>query len=441
MAGFVINGSLRSAIRQFGKADVTGVCQRGRSRKRASRSVLALLTFLLPSMLIESSSIAGVATSRLPVRDFVVSGLEKTLVVSGPRTIFLWPRAGQSAVAVRGVGLIGSTPDEHPVPIASLTKIMTTVVLLHDHPLLLRQSGPTILISASDVADYSYEANSGDSTVRVVVGERLTEYQLLEALLVRSGDNIADLLAIWDAGSVAKFVVKMNAMAHALGFTSTHYSDASGLSPASVSTASDQAKIAAVLMGSEVVRSIVRRPRVTLPVVGSVSSYNPALGIEGIIGVKSGWTPEAKSCLVIAAWRRVDRRGVLVISVALGQPGGLVTPARVDETLLTVATKALFGFRIVDPGTTVPLAGSMPNLAILEPRAPHVAIVWHGLRLTQKIIHLRGISPSVIASEPAGSVVGQLQIRAPWGVIEMFSLTSMGAPNNIASPQSPQNKT
>ncbi|HVB00581.1 MAG TPA: hypothetical protein VNE42_04895, partial [Acidimicrobiales bacterium] len=279
MAGFVINGSLRSAIRQFDKAGVTGVCQRGRSGKRASRLVLALLTILLPSMLIESSSIAGVVTSRLPVRDFVVSGLEKTLVVSGPRTIFLWPRVGQSAVAVRGVGLIGSTPNEHPVPIASLTKIMTTVVLLHDHPLLLWQSGPTILISASDVADYSYEANSGDSTVRVVVGERLTEYQLLEALLVRSGDNIADLLAIWDAGSVAKFVVKMNAMAHALGFTSTHYSDASGLSPASVSTASDQAKIAAVLMGSEVVRSIVRRPWVTLPVVGSVSSYNPALGI------------------------------------------------------------------------------------------------------------------------------------------------------------------
>jgi D-alanyl-D-alanine carboxypeptidase (penicillin-binding protein 5/6) len=355
----------------------------------------------------------------------VVSGGMTSRVVPGPPPAFGWPRVGEAAVAVLGVGLVGTSPNERPVPIASLTKLMTALVILHDHPLALGQSGPAISITANDAAEYESDAAAGDSTVRVVVGETLTEYELLEALLIPSGDNIAELLATWDAGSVANFVAKMNATGNVLGLDSTHYADPSGVSPSSVSTASDQAMVTAKLMGSAVVRSIVRRARLAFPVAGSIPNYNPALGIDGIIGVKSGWTSEAKSCLVAAAFRSVRRQGVLVISVALGQPGGPMSPARLDEALLATGTKALVAYRFAHPGATVAtvtLPGEDEKVNLLAPSEPSFVVVWHGLRLTERITGKARTSATALASKPVGSLVGSLQVLAPWGVVATLPL-------------------
>jgi D-alanyl-D-alanine carboxypeptidase (penicillin-binding protein 5/6) len=398
-----------------------------RQRRRES---VAFATLALAVLAIVSPA-ASVSKPNLARPLFTLTGTAvgsrgtTTRIVPGPPPAFAWPRVGQAAVAVLGVGLVGSSPQERPVPIASLTKIMTALVILHDHPLALGQSGPVIPITASDVAEYESDVAAGDNTVRVVVGETLTEYELLEALLIPSGDNIAELLATWDAGSVANFVAKMNATADVLGLASTHYADPSGVSPSSVSTASDQAMVTAKLMESAVVRSIVRRTRLAFPVAGNIPSYNPALGIDGIIGVKSGWTSEAKSCLVTAAFRSVRRRGVLVISVALGQPGGPVSPARVDETLLATATKALVAYRFAHPGAavaTVTLPGENRKVYLLAPREPSFVVVWHGLRLTQRIIGNAGTFAAALASKPAGSLVGRLQVLAPWGVVATLPL-------------------
>ncbi len=285
---------------------------------------------------------------------------ETIAVVPGSRPAFGWPKYGQAAVAVRGIGLVGRSAQERPVPIASLTKMMTALVILHDHPLVPGESGPGVRTTAADVETYETEAAEGDSTVPVVAGESLSEYQLLEALLVPSGDNIADLLATWDAGSIPRFVVRMNAMGTALGLASTHYADASGVSVASVSTAADQARLAADLMGYAVVRGIVRRPYLAFPVAKKIWNANPAIGTDGIIGVKSGWTVKAAGCLATAAFRTVRHRGVLVVAVALGQPGGIWDAAVVDEALLAQTTSALVAFKVVATGATVatvPLPG------------------------------------------------------------------------------------
>jgi len=398
-------------------------------RKRRRESVgfaslaLAVLSMAPPWASVRHSDVAQpTLTLTRPVGN---SRGTTTRLVPGPPPAFAWPKSGEAAVAVLGVGLVGVSPKERPIPIASLTKIMTALVILHDHPLAPGQSGPVIPITASDATDYESDVAAGDSTVRVVVGETLTEYELLEALLIPSGDNIAELLATWDAGSVANFVAKMNKTADVLGLASTHYADPSGVSPSSVSTASDQSMVTAKLMGSAVVRSIVRRPRLAFPVAGNIPNYNPALGIDGIIGVKSGWTSEAKNCLVTAAFRSVRHRGVLVISVALGQPGGPLSPARVDEALLATATKALVAYRFAHPGAavaTVTLPGAGEKVDLLAPREPSFVVVWHGLRLTQRIIGNAGTSTAALASRPAGSLVARLQVLAPWGILTTLPL-------------------
>ncbi len=310
--------------------------------------------------------------------------------------------------------------------------MMTALVVLADHPLAPGQTGPLVSIGPGDVQDYSDHVQAGDSSVRVEVGEVLTEYQLLEALLLPSGDNIADRLATWDAGSVPRFVAKMNAMAHAFGLKSTHYADASGVDPRSASTAADQALVASTLIADPVVLRIVRSRRVTFPVTGILSNPNPALGIDGIVGVKGGYSSEAHTCLVTAAFRSHHR--VLVISVALGQTGP-ASAARIDEALLEAATKKLVRHRLTTPGGpvgTFTAPGSNSSVELIAPNTPSATVVWPGLELTEMITAPPRTSTATLASTPAGSVVGVLTVSAPWGVLITVPVRLTAAPFRAA---------
>src|SRR5215831_15686379 len=87
---------------------------------------------------------------------------------------------------------------------------MTAYLVLSDHPLPAGGPGPAITVTAADVTAYDSDQRQGQSVVRVVAGEKLTERQALEAMLIPSGNNIAALLARWDAGPDRAFVAKMN---------------------------------------------------------------------------------------------------------------------------------------------------------------------------------------------------------------------------------------
>jgi D-alanyl-D-alanine carboxypeptidase len=185
-------------------------------------------------------------------------------------------------------------------------------------------------------------SDDGDSNIEILTGERLNERQLLQALMIPSADNIADYLATWDAGSVPAFVAKMNAEAVSLGLSGTHYADASGVNPGSRSTAVDMATLASVAMENPELRSIVDEQSIRLPVAGEIwNVYNPAIGVDGIIGVKSGFTDAAQANLVTAAWRVVAGHRELVVSAAVDQPLSLWGVAQEDEALLGAATREL----------------------------------------------------------------------------------------------------
>jgi D-alanyl-D-alanine carboxypeptidase (penicillin-binding protein 5/6) len=132
-----------------------------------------------------------------------------------------WPRQGEAAVGVAGVGLIGSHGSGRPTPIASIAKVMTAYLVLREHPLHGGAGGPRITVTPADVAVYRADAAAGQSVVAVRAGERLTERRALEGLLLPSGNNIATLLARWDAGSERGFVAKMNARARGRSDSST----------------------------------------------------------------------------------------------------------------------------------------------------------------------------------------------------------------------------
>src|SRR5712672_2935886 len=137
---------------------------------------------------------------------------------------------------------------------------MTAYLVLRDHPLRLGQDGPTITLTDADMADTDRRRRQRESVVPIAAGEQLTERQALQALLLPSANNIAVVLARWDAGSMERFVARMNATARSLGMTHTRYTDPSGYHDTTVSTAVDQVRIVDRAMRLLVFVSIVPPP-------------------------------------------------------------------------------------------------------------------------------------------------------------------------------------
>jgi serine-type D-Ala-D-Ala carboxypeptidase (penicillin-binding protein 5/6) len=229
------------------------------------------------------------------------------------------PQDGSSVIAVSGLGVLGSAGSTDPRPIASITKVMTAYVILKDHPLKPGETGPVIELTTSDEERWLEMVAEDQSSLSVYAGQRLTEMELLEGLLVPSANNYAEILAVWDAGSISAFVDKMNEEAQTLGMVNTTYHDTSGFSPDTVSTATDQLILARMAMQNPVFASTVRLEQVTIPGVGTVQGVNQLLGVDGVVGIKTGFTEEAGGNFAFAAIRDAGGQQVDVFGVILGQ--------------------------------------------------------------------------------------------------------------------------
>ena len=219
-----------------------------------------------------------------------------------------------------GNGRAAASPNERPAPIASLAKVMTAYLILERYPLSRTQDGFTITVTAGQAQDEAQDAAEDQSVVGVRAGEQLTERQLLEALLIPSGNNIARMLAARVAGSETRFIAEMNAAARALGMGHTTYTDPSGFDPSTVSTAADQLRVFQRAMRFPVFRQIVSMASVTLPVAGTLTNYDPLLA-EGYAG-KTGSDSAAGGCLAFFTRVTVGGRRLTAVGVVLGQGRG-----------------------------------------------------------------------------------------------------------------------
>jgi len=267
-----------------------------------------------------------------------------------------WPTSGAAAVAIGTNGAVRTSGSTQQRPTASLAKMMTAYVVLADHPLQNGQPGPSIPITTADVATYNSDAAASDSVLQVSAGESITEQQALEGLLVASADNIAVVLANWDAGSVTAFVAKMNSTAKSLGMDNTHYTDPSGLQTSTVSTPADQLTVARKAMANPTFASIVAMQSATFPVGGTVQNYDYDVGHDGVIGVKTGSDSAAGGCWAFAATRTVAGKPQTVYGVVMGIPGtatGLIEPALAAGKALADALPGTVSTMTVLPAHTV----------------------------------------------------------------------------------------
>jgi D-alanyl-D-alanine carboxypeptidase (penicillin-binding protein 5/6) len=352
-------------------------------------------------------------------------------VFPGGSPALAWPSSGSAAVEVEGVGLMGHRGSlDRQAAIASITKTMTAYVVLQDHPLTATGAGPTLTLTAAQAAEYDKAIAQDESAVAVRAGEKLTERQALEAMMLASAGDMADILAIWDAGSVEAFLVEMNRQAHALGMTGTDYTDPAGLAASTVSTMADQLKLAEAVQRVPALTSIVAEHDAKVPVAGWVHNYNEALGANGIDGIKTGTTAAAGSCLLFSAHYTVDGRTVTLLGIVLGLPGSTGTPwsaLTAAQRLVASAEKALGTAAVADAGQTVARIVRGSATESLAPAREVDVFGWAGLAYRVAVtgtvrqpalqVTRTGATPETVSAPlgpvPSRAALGGSSVRRP----------------------------
>src|SRR2546423_13433948 len=131
-------------------------------------------------------------------------------VVPGTPPGLPWPSRGSAAVGVSGLGFVASSGNVQASPAASVTKVMTALVILADKPLKSNESGPTVTLTDADKQSYQADLAGGQSVVKVEAGGQLSELQLLPRRLIPSAHKYAAAAARWGAGSLRALIPQKN---------------------------------------------------------------------------------------------------------------------------------------------------------------------------------------------------------------------------------------
>ncbi|MFD8382887.1 D-alanyl-D-alanine carboxypeptidase [Streptomyces sp. NPDC059679] len=383
--------------------------------------------------------ILGVVQSVRPLPDPELKVADATYTFDGAKMSLPWPEQGQSAVEVEGLGSLGTSGAQKQVPIASVTKVMTAYVVLKGHPLKADEEGPTIKIDAQAGKESGSE---DESRVEVDEGQTYNELQMLQMLLIPSGNNIARQLARWDSGSEAAFVKKMNDAAKDLGMKNTVYTDPSGFKATTKSTASDQLKLARAVMKSEAFRSVVATPNISVPGLktpgSKIYNNNNLLVKPGVVGIKTGSSTPAGGALMWGAEKTIDGNKRLILGVVLEQraPGILQNSLDLVQTnsykLITAVQDGLTSATVAKKGEVVGhvddgLGGTTPVVATKDV----TAVGWGGLEVELELIDGGKVVPH---TAKAGTVVGQLavgsgsaQVKVPVALQSDLSEPSFGS--------------
>lgn len=198
--------------------------------------------------------------------------------------------------------IIASQPNEQQFPTASTAKMILALAIREKYTFALDDRSDTITLTESDYNKYITEINTGGSHTKVQAGQKITVYDALASVLVRSSNNMADSLAEHVFGSHEAYKAHATELLQRLGATHTTIgNDASGRHYSTTSTTSDLALIGYQLLQDEVLAQIVNTQSIDIPIAGTITNTNYLLGQDDIIGVKTGHTHEAGYCLVLGA--------------------------------------------------------------------------------------------------------------------------------------------
>jgi serine-type D-Ala-D-Ala carboxypeptidase (penicillin-binding protein 5/6) len=290
--------------------------------------------------------------------------------------------------------LLAERSETQPRAVASITKLMTAIVVL-EHAQL------------DDVVRVSPQSASvGESTVYLRAGEELTVAELLRATLIPSANDAAEALALHvGRGSADRFVGLMNAKAEQLGLSDTHFENPHGLDePGHVSSARDVTALVRYALGIPFMRDALSRSSVSLPGGRTFDSTDDLLvSWPPLVGGKTGHTRAAGWSQTAGA----QRGGATVYGAVLGSDTRSSRNAALEE-LLTYGLDQYRAVQLIDGArvyATAETGYGQPDVELVAPRA-----IVRSIRVGRPLVE-RVVAPTALALPVAkGQQLGRVEV-------------------------------
>ncbi|MDJ1114329.1 D-alanyl-D-alanine carboxypeptidase family protein [Microbacterium dauci] len=285
-----------------------------RPRRRFDARIAVVPTVAVIALAI--AYVAGMLLWPLSAVEPNVTTAEATPLRGGAASVE-WPTDGAGAVSVSGFSTAASTDES--VQLASLTKLVTALVVLDEAPLEVGEQGPSYDFVFADRSEYWQYIAENQSALNVPDGGSLTQYELLQGMLIASASNYADRLATELFGSVEAYTDAANAWLDANGLADVTVTDASGFDRDNTATPRAIVALAKQAMANPVIAEIVATPSAELEGAGFFENTNELLGTDGVVGIKTG-SYGGYYNLVAARTASVGGEEVTIFGAVTGQP-------------------------------------------------------------------------------------------------------------------------
>lgn len=266
------------------------------------------------------------------------------------------PTEGSMAVTVSGAdeylgskgGMLATSGGDDRRPIASISKLITAMVVLNAKPLKdANDPGRTITFSKANHDLYDQYYLQGATIAPMPTGSTMSERDAISTMLIASAANYADAVSTWAFGSQSGYVGAARKWLKDNGLNNTTIVEPTGMSARNTSTPSDLIKLGQLAHANPAIAAIVATPSMDVPGAGRLTTTNDLLGKDGVNGMKTGNLGEGTHNLLYTASLNVGNgKTVDVTGVMLGGQ----TRGTVDDAVSRLLDSIKGGFR------TIPLA-------------------------------------------------------------------------------------
>lgn len=319
-----------------------------------------------------------------------------------------WPEDGIAALAAEGGpgGPIASS--DEALPMASITKIITALMIIEREGLELGQDGPSYAFTQADSDEYWAYLTADESSLDVPVGGTLTLHEMLQGVMLGSANNYVDRLVLELWGTQEAWLADAQAWLAQHELTGVTVADPSGIDPANTADARSLIRLAEIALEDPVLASIMAEDSVVLPGAGLVENSNPLIGDEGVVGLKTGslWSTGTQYWNLLSAKQvTIGQTSVTLYAAVVGQP---------DDDSRAIVSRELLAQLEEGMQLTTAVAAEVP--------VAHVRTEW-GAQSTivtadeAQVISWQGVAPSTDPSyevelgAEAGDEVGTLAVQ------------------------------
>lgn len=373
---------------------------------RPKRRVLRTAT-VLPAVVVVGLAALYTASTLLWPLDAVTPTVTEAALddLASESTSIVWPEAGSAAVGIdQFPSVAASGIDAHPI--ASITKLVTMLMVLERSPLAVGEQGPAFAFTSADQDTYGEFLARDESALDVPVDGVLTQYQLMQGVLLGSAGNYAERLARAYWPDDQSFAAAAADWLHRQNLPGITIVEPTGIDERNRADAASLVSLSQLALTDPVVAEIVRTRQATLPGAGLVKNTNQLLDDPQVVGVKTG-SLETEFTLAAAETFTVGHVILCAYAAVLAQPDAETRFDEAERLLSAVIDEASLPHTLPAGTTVASVSTPWGEQSDVVTTTEIGVILWNGAAATPEV------SLEATAARDAGDEVGEVTLAGP----------------------------